>query len=199
VEVRLVDTGSDQAAVKGRVVRNDRMDADRAVVGIEFKDLSERQLRDVILQMYCDPSLWTQRPLADTSAWRSFFLLGTSLVHAFGKDIESLRRRDPRSPLEIPCEVIARDVVLTGATENISQAGLLIRLREGSRTVPEVCSVRLIPGSDVLTFQGRIVWKAPKGMPVRAGVRLDERVSPFLISWMEFAKASRAGSGGTGR
>jgi hypothetical protein len=36
-------------------------------------------------------------------------------------------------------------------------------------------------------------------MPVRAGVRLDERVSPFLISWMEFAKASRAGAGGTGR
>jgi cellulose synthase (UDP-forming) len=199
VEVRLVDTGSDQAAVKGRVVRNDLLDPNRAVVGIEFKNLSERQLRDVILQMYCDPSLWTQRPAADTSAWRSLFLLGTSLVHAFGKDIQSLRRRDPRSPLEIPCEVIARDVVLSGATENISQAGLLIRLREGSRTVPEVCSVRLIPGSDVLTFPGRIVWKAPKGMPVRAGVRLDERVSPFLISWMEFAKASRAGAGGTGR
>jgi hypothetical protein len=90
-------------------------------------------------------------------------------------------------------------MVLTGATENISQAGLLIRLREGSRTVPDVCSVRLIPGSDVLTFQGRIVWKAPKGMPVRAGVRLDERVSPFLISWMEFAKASRPSGGGTGR
>jgi hypothetical protein len=122
-------------------------------------------------------------------------LLGTSLVHAFGKDIESFRRRDPRSLLEIPCEVISRDGVLSGATENISGAGLLIRLREGSRAVPDVCSIRLIPGSDVLTFQGRIVWKAPKGMPVRAGVRLDERMSPFLISWMEFTKGSRVSVG----
>jgi cellulose synthase (UDP-forming) len=199
VEVRLAAAGADQPAVRGRVVRNDVSDSNRAVVGIEFLDLSERQLRDVILQMYCDPSTWAQRPDVNTSAWRSFFLLGTSLVHAFGKDIQSLRRRDPRSQLEIPCEVIARDVVLSGATENISQAGLLIRLQEGSRTVPDVCSVRLIPGSDVLTFQGRIVWKAPKGLPVRAGVRLDERVSPFLISWMEFAKASRAPISGAGR
>lgn len=199
VEVHLAGAVRDQPGVKGRVIRNDVLDRASAVVGIEFRDLSERQLRAIILQMYSDPSMWDKQPEIDTSAWRSFLLLGSSLVHAFGKDIESLRRRDPRSPLEIPCEVISRDVVLSGATENISQAGLLIRLREGSRTVPEVCSVRLIPGSDVLTFQGRIVWKAPKGMPVRAGVRLDERVSPFLLSWMEFAKASRASMGGPGR
>jgi cellulose synthase (UDP-forming) len=195
VEVRLVRAVVGQPAVMGKVVRNDMLDANRAVVGIEFRDLSERQLRDVIIQMYCDPSMWDTRRDIDTSAWRSFLLLGSSLVHAFGKDIESFRRRDPRSLLEIPCEVISRDGVLSGATENISEAGLLIRLREGSRAVPDACSVRLIPGSDVLTFQGRIVWKAPKGMPVRAGVRLDERVSPFLISWMEFTKGSRVSVG----
>jgi hypothetical protein len=199
VEVRLADAVGAHHAVKGRVVRNDVLDTNRALVGIEFRDLSERQLREVILQMYCDPSMWDKTPVIDTSAWRSFLLLGSSLVHAFGKDIESFRRRDPRSRLEIPCEVIARDVVISGATENISQAGLLIRLRTGGGAVPDVCSVRLIPGSDVLTFQGRVVWKAPKGMPVRAGVQLDERVSPFLISWMEFARGARASAAGTGR
>ncbi|MEW6683741.1 MAG: glycosyltransferase [Nitrospirota bacterium] len=198
VEVRLIDAAGERTAVSGRVVRNDLLDKQRAIVGIEFRELSESQLRHVILQMYSDPGIWAGRPHVDTSAWRSFLWLGTSLFHAFGRDIQSFRRRDPRSPVEIPCEVISRDMVLSGATENISEAGLLIRLRDLTGSVPEVCSVRLIPGSDVLTLRGRIVWKAPKGLPVRAGVQLEERVSPFLLSWIEFAKSSRSGVGGGG-
>lgn len=199
VDVRLGDVGGVQAAVKGRVVRNDVLDGKQAIVGVEFRDLSDEQLRSVILQMYADPTIWQKRPDIDTSAWRSFLWLGTSLYHAFSRDIQSFRRRAPRSPLEIPCEIVSRDVVLSGATENISESGLLVRLRGATRSVPETCSVRLIPGSDVLTFRGRIVWEAPKGMPVRAGVRLEERVSPFLLSWIEFAKGAHATAGGGGR
>lgn len=197
VEIRLPHDGEISTPVKGRVVRNDLLDDGKAVVGVEFGDLSEQQLSGVIRQMYSDPSTWDKPSAGDTSAWRSFFWLGGSLLYAFGRrDIKSLRRRDPRSPLQIPCEVISRDVVLSGATENISEAGLLIRLRGMPAAVPEICSVRLIPGSDVVTLRGRVVWKAPKGLPLRAGVQLDERVSPFLLSWIEFAKASHSTSGG---
>lgn len=194
IEIRLPQEGGAVSPVNGRVVRNDLLDDGKAVVGVEFSALSDQQLRSVILQMYSDPSTWEKSTAGDTSAWRSFVWLGASLFYAFGRpDIKSFRRRDPRSPLQIPCEVISRDVVLSGATENISEAGLLVRFRDVSGAVPEACSIRLIPGSDVVTLRGRVVWKAPKGLPVRAGVQLDERVSPFLLSWIEFAKSSHAG------
>lgn len=190
VDVQLADDRGETTAVKGRVVRNDRVgDQEAALVGIEFLDVSDGQRQGLIRQMYCEPSIWAKRAVRNTSLRYSLFWLGASVIRAFGRD-QSVRRLAPRSPLDIPCEVISRDAVLAGVTEDVSETGLLIRLRDGVDPLPEVCSVRLIPGSDVLTLRGRIVWKVVRGGMLCVGVRLEEPLSRFLISWIEFARKS---------
>ncbi|MBI3607054.1 MAG: glycosyltransferase [Nitrospirae bacterium] len=189
VDVRFVDELGETTVVSGRVVRNDRVGRQQSFVGIEFRDVSDGQRQGLIRRMYCEPSGWATRPPADTSAGRSLLWLGTAVFRAFEED-RSFRRLAPRSPLEVPCEVVSRDAVSAGVTEDVSETGLLIRLRERVGALPDVCAVRLIPGSDVLTLRGRIVWKTVWNGTTYLGVRLEEPLSRFLITWIEFAQKS---------
>lgn len=189
VEVHLRDDLGESTVVKGRVVRNDRVGNEQSFVGIEFQEVSDEQQQGLIRHIYCESSGWATRLPADTSVGRSLFLLGTSVIRAFERD-RSIRRLAPRNPLEMPCEVVSRDAVSAGVTEDVSETGLLIRLREGTGVLPDVCAVRLIPGSDVLTLRGRIVWRSARSGTTYLGVRLEEPLSRFLITWIEFAQKS---------
>lgn len=196
VDVRFVDGLGGETTVKGRVVRNDRVAHEQSFVGIEFCDVSEQQREGLIRHIYCEPSGWATRPPVDTSLGRSLFWLGTSLIRVFERD-RSFRRLGPRRLLEMPCEVVSRDTAWSGMTVDVSERGLLIQLCEGGDGLPDVCAVRLIPGSDVFTLRGRIVSKTVKRGAMYLGVQLEEPLSRFLITWVE--STQQAGHRAQGR
>jgi hypothetical protein len=171
VDVKLMGDG-EVTVLRGTVVRNDRVGDRSSFVGIEFGELSEALRASVIRQMYCSPSTWERLRIVDTGLWRSLFWLSTAVVRSFGKE-RPVRRLAPRFNLEIPCEVVSRDDVVSGVTEDMSETGLLIRL---------------IPGMDVYTIRGRVVWQQSRADGLCIGFRCEEPLSRFLISWIEFAQ-----------
>ncbi len=186
VDVRLVGDG-EITELRGTVVRNDRVADRSSFVGIEFGELSEAKRASIIRQMYCSPLAWERVRLIDTGMWRSLGLLSTAVIRSFGKE-RSVRRLAPRFDLAIPCELVSRDDVISGLTEDLSETGLLIRFPNAVGPVAERCVVRLIPGMDVYTIKGRVVWQQSRASGLYVGLRCEERLSRFLITWIDFAK-----------
>jgi hypothetical protein len=119
--------------------------------------------------------------------WRSLVWLSTAVIRSFGKE-SAVRRLAPRFDLAIPCELVSRDDVISGVTEDLSETGLLIRFPNAVGPVPERCVVRLIPGMDVYTITGRVVWQQSRASGLYVGLRCEEPLSRFLITWIDFAK-----------
>jgi cellulose synthase (UDP-forming) len=186
VDVRLVGD-AETTELRGTVVRNDRVADRSSFVGIEFGELGEAKRASIIRHMYCSPSTWERVRLVDTGLWRSFAWLATAVVRSFGKE-RSVRRLAPRFDLAVPCEVVSRDDVIGGVTEDMSETGLLIRFPNAVGPVAERCVVRLIPGMDVYTIKGRVVWQQSRASGLYVGLRCEEPLSRFLISWIEFAQ-----------
>jgi hypothetical protein len=65
---------------------------------------------------------------------------------------------------------------------------LLIRFPNAVGPVAERCVVRLIPGMDVYTIRGRVVWQQSRAGGLYVGLRCEEPLSRFLITWIEFAQ-----------
>jgi c-di-GMP-binding flagellar brake protein YcgR len=186
VDVRLLGDG-ETTELRGTVVRNDRVADRSSFVGIEFGELNEAKRASIIRQMYCSPSSWERVRLVDTGMWRSLMWLSTAVVRSFGKE-RSVRRLAPRFDLAIPCELVSRDHVISGLSEDLSETGLLIRFPDAVGPVAERCVVRLIPGMDVYTIKGRVVWQQSRASGLYVGLRCEEPLSRFLISWIDFAK-----------
>jgi cellulose synthase (UDP-forming) len=186
VDVRLVGDG-ETTELRGTVVRNDRVADRSSFVGIEFGELSEAKRASIIRHMYCAPSAWERVRLIDTGLWRSFVWLSTAVFRSFGKE-RSVRRLAPRFDLAVPCELVSRDDVISGQTEDMSETGLLIRFPNAVGPVAERCVVRLIPGMDVYTIKGRVVWQQSRTSGLYVGLRCEEPLSRFLITWIEFAQ-----------
>jgi hypothetical protein len=70
----------------------------------------------------------------------------------------------------------------------MSETGLLIRFPNAVGPVAERCVVRLIPGMDVYTIRGRVVWQQSRASGLYVGLRCEEPLSRFLITWIEFAQ-----------
>ncbi len=188
VDVRLLGDG-ETTDLRGTVVRNDRVADRSSFVGIEFGELGEAKRASIIRQMYCSPSAWERVRLIDTGLWRSLGLLSTAVIRSFGRE-RSVRRLAPRFDLAIPCELMSRDDVISGVTEDLSETGLLIRFPNAVGPVAERCVVRLIPGMDVYTIKGRVVWQQSRAGGLYVGFRCEEPLSRFLITWIEFAQQS---------
>lgn len=186
VDVRLLGDG-ETTELRGTVVRNDRVADRSSFVGIEFGELNEAKRASIIRHMYCSPATWERVPLMETGMWRSLLWLSTAVIRSFGKD-RSVRRLAPRFDLSVPCELVSRDDVISGRTEDLSETGLLIHFPNAVGPVSERCVVRLIPGMDVYTVKGRVVWQQSRARGLYVGLRCEEPLSRFLITWIEFAQ-----------
>ncbi len=188
-EVRLCDDGGEVTTVQGRVVRNDRVGDRDAVVGIAWVDVTDDLARRLVRHMYSAPSSWAIAPVADTRMWRSLGWLCAASLQPFAKE-RPLRRLAPRFTLKIPCEIVSRDEVVSGVTEDMSETGLLIRCPDASRTVAERCVVRLTPGVDLFTVRGRVIWRTARNGELYIGILCEEHLSRFLITWIEFVQSA---------
>jgi hypothetical protein len=184
VDVRLTGDDGEVTMLTGEVVRNDRVGERHAFVGIHFRRVTEEQEQSLIRQMYSSPSSWAVVPVSDTRTWPSWVWLCTASIRAFAKE-RALRRLAPRFTLEVPCEIVSRDHVLSGVTEDMSETGLLIRCPGLTTRLSESCVVRLTPGMDLFTLRGRVVWQRATVGGLVIGVRCEEPLSRFLITWIE--------------
>jgi cellulose synthase (UDP-forming) len=127
VNVRLMSDFAEITEIKGQVIRNDSLPSERANVGIRFLDVSDAQHQSLIRQMYSSPNSWTQVQRDPYTTWRSFMYVATSSFRTFIKE-KVLRRFSPRLQKQMVCELILGQRIYKGITENISSAGISVRL-----------------------------------------------------------------------
>ena len=188
LEVWIGGDGEEKVMLHGRVVRNDRVEGRESFVGIEFQNVTDSQLHGIIRHLFGSPASWSNIPTPKTTFGRSFFNIIASPIRTYSMD-RALRRMTPRFALGIPCEVVAQDQVILGMTEDMSETGLLVRVTSPA-SIPARCVVRLTPGTDVFTLRCRTVWQKKKWGNLYLGLRCEEPVSRFLISWIDFVQKS---------
>jgi len=155
VNVRLMSDFGETTEIKGQVIRNDSLPPEKAKVGIRFLDVSDAQHQSLIRQMYSSPNSWAQVQRDPYTTWRSFTYLATSSLRTFLKE-KALRRFSQRLPRQVVCELISGQRVFKGTTENVSSAGLSVRLTTDEILSNEVTVQLYQDNRVVLSIRGEI-------------------------------------------
>lgn len=178
VQVRLISDFGETTEIKGEVIRNDSAPSSEAGggagVGIRFLNVSDAQHQSLIRQMYSSPTSWerVQRPVS--TSWHSFANIATSSVRAFIKE-KVLRRFSTRVRNQWPCELVAGQRVFKGVTENISNAGISVRLMTEEVLSKEVIIRLYHEGRVVFSVRGEIVRHTKtRGQDTVYGIRFLE-------------------------
>jgi cellulose synthase (UDP-forming) len=179
VQVRLISDFGETTDIKGEVIRNDSSPSAESGggsgIGIRFLNISDAQHQSLIRQMYSSPASWNRVHRPASSAWRSFASIATASVRAFIKE-KVLRRFSTRIRKQWPCELAVGQRVFKGVTENISNAGISVRL-VGEEVLSKEVTVRLYQEDrEVFSVRGEIVrYTKTKGQGTVYGIRFLER------------------------
>ena len=128
VGVKLFSDFGETTDLEGEVVRNDLLPSGRPSIGIRFLNIGEETHRGLVRQMYCSPNSWNEVHRTASTTWRSFSLLASSAARAFFKE-RPLQRFAPRIRKPVACDLETDAAVYRGTTEDISHAGLSLRIQ----------------------------------------------------------------------
>jgi len=186
VQVRLISDFGETTDLKGEVIRNDSSPTPGpeggSGIGIRFYNVSDAQHQSLVRQMYSAPASWSRVHRPPSSAMHSFVSIATASLRAFIKE-KVLRRFSIRIRKQWPCELAVGQRVFKGVTENISNAGISVRLMTEEVITKDV-TVRLYKeGREIFSVRGEIVRHTKaKGQGTVYGIRFLERKDLELSS-----------------
>lgn len=123
IQIAFGAEGDEPLILKGTIVRQELEPSGGATIGVQFEDLDEPTSQALITRSFSSPDLQSDQAVPGTGVVGSLGSL-LSVLSKISERLRPSRRRTPRLPFAMACQLEYEGTVLPGKTRDISFAGV---------------------------------------------------------------------------